>query len=41
MRIGVSGLETDFSGLIFDAGDDAALVGAVSACYKSLAVKRP
>ena len=26
---------------IFEAGNDAVLVGAVSACYKSVAVKRP
>ena len=24
--------------MVFEAGDDAALVGAVSACYKSVAV---
>jgi hypothetical protein len=33
--------KNDFSCSDFEAGNDAALVGAVSACYKSVAVRRP
>ena len=40
-RDAVSISKNDLRCLVFDAGNDAALVSAVSACYKSVAVERP